>query len=87
MPRSIPANSLPRLGDFTTDRRVLMLVAMAVFVGAGGAATAWLLLHAIAIVTNAVWLQTLSTQTLSMSGVKPGVWMVAARPSTGSSSA
>lgn len=78
MPRSIPANSLPRLGDFTTDRRVLVLVAMAVFVGAGGAAAAWLLLHAIAIVTNAVWLQTLSTQTLSLSGVKPGAWMVAA---------
>ncbi|MBR0806195.1 chloride channel protein [Bradyrhizobium japonicum] len=78
MPRSIPANSLPRLGDFTTDRRVLMLVAMAVFVGAGGAATAWLLLHAIAIVTNAVWLHTLSTQALSLSGLKPRVWMVAA---------
>ncbi|CUU16901.1 Chloride channel protein CDS [Bradyrhizobium sp.] len=55
-----------------------MLVAMAVFVGAGGAATAWLLLHAIALVTNAVWLHTLSAQTLSLSGLKPGVWMVAA---------
>lgn len=78
MPRTIPANSLPRLGDFTTDRRVLMLVAMAILVGAGGAGTAWLLLRAIAFVTNAVWLHTLSTQTLSTANLKPGVWMVAA---------
>ncbi|WP_441267878.1 chloride channel protein [Bradyrhizobium sp. 215_C5_N1_1] len=78
MPRPIPANSLPRLGDFTTDRRVLLLVAMAVFVGAGGSGTAWLLLRAIALVTNAVWLHTLSTQTLSTANLKPDAWMVAA---------
>jgi H+/Cl- antiporter ClcA len=78
MPRSIPANSLPRLGDFTTDRRVLILVAMAVLVGAGGAGMAWILLRAIALVTNAVWLHQLSFQTLPISGVKPGAWMVAA---------
>lgn len=78
MPRPLPANSLPRLGDFTTDRRVLMLVAMAIFVGAGGAGTGWLLLRAIALVTNAVWLHTLSTQTLSTANLKPDAWMVAA---------
>lgn len=78
MPRPISANSLPRLGDFTTDRRVLMLVAMAIFVGAGGAGTAWLLLRAIALVTNAVWLHTLSTQNLSTANLKPDAWMVAA---------
>ncbi|MGY4377970.1 H+/Cl- antiporter ClcA [Bradyrhizobium sp. i1.3.6] len=78
MPRPTPANSLPRLGDFTTDRRVLLLVAMAVFVGAGGAGTAWLLLRAIALVTNAVWLHTLSAQTLSTANLKPDAWMVAA---------
>ncbi|MET4022633.1 H+/Cl- antiporter ClcA [Bradyrhizobium sp. S3.2.12] len=75
MPRPIPANSLPRLGDFTTDRRVLMLVAMAVLVSAG---TAWLLLRAIALVTNAVWLHTLGTQTLPTANLKPDAWMVAA---------
>ena len=45
------ANSLPRLGDFSTDRRVLILVAMAVLVGAGGAAAAWMLLRVIALAT------------------------------------
>ena len=60
MARSVSVNSLPRLGDFTTDRRVLMLVAMAVLVGGGGAVSAWVLLHAIALTTNLVWLRTFS---------------------------
>jgi CIC family chloride channel protein len=85
MNRSMPANPkpghlLPRLGDFTTDRRVLMLIAMAIVVGTGGAAAAWLLLKAIALVTNLVWFHTLSTQTLPLSfaSLKPNVWIVLA---------
>ena len=78
MPRPVSTNSLPRLGDFTTDRRVLILVAMAIPVGAGGGLAAWVLLHAIALVTNLVWLQTVSAQTMSLAGVKPGIWMVLA---------
>jgi H+/Cl- antiporter ClcA len=77
MARSASVHSLPRLGDFTTDRRVLMLVAMAVLVGGGGAVSAWVLLHAIALTTNLVWLHTLSTQSLSLSAVKRDGWMVA----------
>jgi H+/Cl- antiporter ClcA len=69
---------MPRLGDFTTDRRVLMLVFMAVFVGAGGAVAAWLLLRVIALTTNLVWLHTFSAQSLSLAAVKPSGWMVAA---------
>jgi CIC family chloride channel protein len=83
MHRMTPANPrpgppLPRLGDFTTDRRVLMLIAMGIFVGTGGAAAAWLLLRAIALVTNLVWFQTLSTQTMSLANLKPSLWMVLA---------
>ncbi|MBS0529768.1 MAG: chloride channel protein [Proteobacteria bacterium] len=78
MQRSVPANSLPRLGDFTTDRRVLVLVAMAILVGAGGTVTAWLLLRMIALTTNLVWLQTFSVHTLSLANLKPSIWMVAA---------
>jgi CIC family chloride channel protein len=77
MARSASANSLPRLGDFTTDWRVLMLVAMAVLVGAGGAAAAWVLLHMIALTTNLVWLHIFSSQGLPLSGLKPNAWMVA----------
>ena len=43
------------LGDFTTDRRVLILVAMALVVGTGGALAAWLLVQLIALVTNLAW--------------------------------
>jgi len=77
-------NSLPsalahaRLGDFSTDRRVLVLVAMAIFVGAGGIAAAWLLLHAIALATNLIWLQRVSFETISLGGLKPGLWTVLA---------
>ena len=39
---------------------------------------AWVLLHAIALVTNLVWLQTISAQTISLAGVKPSLWMVLA---------
>jgi chloride channel protein, CIC family len=53
-----------------------MLVAMAVPVGVGGGVAAWVLLHAIALVTNLVWLRTLSAQTLSLAGLKPSLWMV-----------
>jgi chloride channel protein, CIC family len=41
-----------RLRDFSTDRRLVMLVAMAVVVGCAGAAAAWTLYHLIALVTN-----------------------------------
>jgi len=77
MARSASANSLPRLGDFTTDWRVLMLVAMAVLVGGGGAVAAWVLLHMITLTTNLVWLHTYSSQSLPLSGLKPNAWMVA----------
>jgi H+/Cl- antiporter ClcA len=75
-------NSLPsalahaRLGDFSTDRRVLVLVAMALFVGAGGVAAAWLLLHAIALATNLFWLQRISFETIQLGAIKPGLWTV-----------
>lgn len=78
MSASTSGNSSPRLGDFTTDRRVLMLIAMAVPVGVGGGVAAWVLLHAIALVSNLVWLHTLSGRTLSLAGLKPGMSMLIA---------
>src|SRR5579863_2182277 len=41
-----------RLRDFSTDRRLVMLMAMAVVVGCAGAVAAWTLYHLIALVTN-----------------------------------
>lgn len=45
----------PRLAYHKADRRMLLLATMAIVVGAGAAAAAWLLLHLIAIVVNLAW--------------------------------
>lgn len=66
------------LGDFTADRRLLMLVAMALVVGAGGALGAWALLKLIALASNLIWLGKASTATMSFSAVRPSAWMVCA---------
>ncbi|QJP14439.1 CBS domain-containing protein [Starkeya sp. ORNL1] len=67
----------PPLGDFTTDARVLVLIGMAIVVGSGGAAAAWVLLKLIALVTNIVWLGRLSVASASPADTAPGLWMVA----------
>jgi H+/Cl- antiporter ClcA len=41
-----------RLRDFSTDRRLFLLMAMAVVVGGAGAAAAWALYHLISLATN-----------------------------------
>src|SRR6476659_10050223 len=52
----------PRLADHSADKRMLVLAAMAVVTGTGGALAAWLLLHLIALVINLFWFQRLSAQ-------------------------
>ncbi len=51
---------------------------MAVCVGAGGIAAAWVLLRAIALVTNLVWFQTVDAHAMSLAGAKANWWMVVA---------
>ncbi|GGC75537.1 chloride channel protein [Chelatococcus reniformis] len=51
---------------------------MAVLVGAGGGAAAWLLLRAIALVTNLVWFQTFSVAASSPATAAVNGWMAAA---------
>ena len=50
--RPAHAVGVDRLRDFTTDRRLLLLAAMALLVGTAGAAAAWALLHLINLATN-----------------------------------
>jgi H+/Cl- antiporter ClcA len=52
----------PRLADHSADKRMLVLAAMAVVTGTGGALAAWILLHLIALVINLFWFQRLSAQ-------------------------
>ena len=67
-----------RLADFTTDRRTLALVAMALCVGTLGAAAAWLLVKLIALVTNLVWFGHLSDRGMTLAHAARTPWMVLA---------
>jgi H+/Cl- antiporter ClcA/CBS domain-containing protein len=74
-PESVPSHAL---GDFTADRRTLMLLAMALVVGAGGALGAWALVKLISLASNLVWRGQVSTAGMSFAHVQPSLWMVVA---------
>jgi len=63
-------------GDFTTDKRVLALIGMALVVGTGGAFAAWLLVSLISLVTNLVWYGRLSIAPTSLAEAHRSLWMV-----------
>jgi H+/Cl- antiporter ClcA/CBS domain-containing protein len=65
------------IGDFTTDRRVLLLIGMAIIVGTGGAFAAWVLASLIAFVTNLVWFGHFSIVPTSLANAPRSLWMVA----------
>jgi chloride channel protein, CIC family len=60
------------LRDFTADRRLLVLSALAPVTGSCGAAAAWVLLKLIALVTNLAYFQTFSTTTSYLSHAELG---------------
>ncbi|TXR46662.1 chloride channel protein [Phyllobacterium endophyticum] len=66
----------PELGDFSTDYRVLVLVAMAFVVGTGSAFAAWLLLKLIALATNLAWFHRFSVEHVSYAELKPSFLML-----------
>ena len=72
-----PSSARP-LGDFRADRRLLMLAAMAVVVGTGGAGAAWMLIKLINLVTNLVWFGRLDGGAASLAHAARTPWMVAA---------
>ncbi len=64
------------LGDFTTNRRVLLLSAMAAAIGALGAVAAYVLLWLITAITNLAFYHRLSVAPAIPQGHHLGVWMV-----------
>ena len=66
------------LADFTSDPRLLILAAMALAVGAGGALAAWVLVKLIALVTNLVWFGAWTAKPAVMAHAGRTPWMVAA---------
>ena len=68
-----------KLGDFTADRRVLLLIGMALVVGGASTGTAWILLKLIALVTDLVWFGQLSVKNLVIAHTtRSAMWMVLA---------
>jgi H+/Cl- antiporter ClcA len=66
------------LADFTADRRLLILVAMALVIGSAGALSAWVLIKLIALVSNLVWFGRLDTVAIPLSHAARTPWMVLA---------
>ncbi|HEV2562390.1 MAG TPA: chloride channel protein [Rhizomicrobium sp.] len=64
------------LRDFTTDSRVLVLIAMALAVGTSGAGAAWVLLKLIALFTNLAYFGRLTTEPLSIGSSPLGIYMM-----------
>ena len=73
-----PAPRARRLADFTADPRLLVLAAMALVVGAGGAVAAWVLVGLISLVTNLVWFGHLAITPAIMANAARTPWMVLA---------
>jgi H+/Cl- antiporter ClcA len=65
-----------RLRDFSTDRRLLLLMLMAVVVGCAGAAAAWALYHLISLATNIAYYGRFSAAPSSPPGHALGWWSV-----------
>ncbi|EJC83138.1 chloride channel protein EriC [Rhizobium leguminosarum bv. trifolii WSM2297] len=67
-------------GDFTTDRRVLLLVGMSIIVGTAGAFAAWCLVSLIALVTNVIWFGQIGIHPASLAAVPRSLWVVLVPP-------
>ena len=65
-----------RLADFSTNRRVLLLCALAVPIGVIGAFVAKALLWLIAVITNLAFFQRWSTAQMELTGHTLGWWVV-----------
>ncbi|HVO01546.1 MAG TPA: chloride channel protein [Candidatus Cybelea sp.] len=64
------------LRDFSADRRLLLLAAMALVVGSAGAGAAWALTRLIAICTNLAYYGRVSATPVSIAGNHLGWWAV-----------
>ena len=64
------------LADFTRDRRILILSAMAMVIGVISAGVAYLLVWLIAVITNLAFFQTFSAADRSLSQHELGYWII-----------
>jgi CIC family chloride channel protein len=69
-------HSVDRLGDFTTDSRMILLSAMAVAIGGISALVAYALVWLIAVITNISFYGRLSSVFVSPAGNHLGAWVI-----------
>jgi len=74
--RPTPHAAVPELRDFSSDRRLLVLAAMAVVVGSGGALAAWALSRLINLVTQLAYFGHWSSAPVSIGANSLGAWAV-----------
>jgi len=72
----VPAAAADRLADFSTDRRVVLLSAMAVIVGVIGSLVAYALLWLIAVITNLAFYHRISPLPAVPQGHHLGYWVI-----------
>ena len=72
--RPTPHSTEVELRDFSSDRRLLMIAAMAIVVGTAGAGAAWALSRLIYFVTNVAYFGRFSTAATSIAGNSLGYW-------------
>jgi H+/Cl- antiporter ClcA len=74
---STPKTRRPHgLSDFTTDRRLLVLIAMAIPIGAAAAGSAWCLLKLIALITNLAYRGVISTAAVNLGSLHLAPWTI-----------
>jgi H+/Cl- antiporter ClcA len=67
----------PRLADHSANGRMVLLAAMGIVVGTGGACSAWVLLKLIALVVNLAWYGRISVDPAPIAGGAGGILLVA----------
>jgi CIC family chloride channel protein len=65
-----------RLADFTRDKRILLLSLFAVIIGLLSTISAWCLVNLIALISNLVFYQTVSTKLISLAHHHLGAWVI-----------
>ena len=78
-----PARDVRHLGDFTTTPRMLLIVMLALPIGAIAGVTAWALLRLIGLITNAIFYHRIDTALVAPGSGHSPWWVILLAPTLG----
>ncbi|HEX7739494.1 MAG TPA: hypothetical protein VF426_07585, partial [Marmoricola sp.] len=78
-----PARDVRHLGDFTTTPRMLLIVGLALPIGAVAGVTAWALLRLIGLITNAIFYHRVDTALVAPGSGHSPWWVILLAPTLG----